>query len=108
MEAEVARRVEEEVARRVAIELERRRGVIEAEVARRVEAAKAELEAKLVEELQRKHQARLEDERRKEVGTISISAALLDFSVRVVLSHLSDVFITTTSMKARFGKTLFL
>jgi len=77
VEEETAKRIEEMVAKRVEEELERRREEIEAEVLRRVEAAKEQLEAEMMEELQRQKAAQLEEERRREVAQLSPSSPTL-------------------------------
>ena len=67
-EEESRRRVDEAVARRVEEELESRRDWIEEEVARRVAAAKAEMEAAMMAEVEKSRGEYLAEETRKEVG----------------------------------------
>ena len=65
---EANKRIEDLVAQRVEQELERRREEIEAEVLRRVEEAKKIMEAQMLEEMERKRQEQMEEQKKREVG----------------------------------------
>ena len=64
------------VSKRVEEELERRRDEIEAEVLRRVEEAKKVLEAQMLEEMEKRKQEQLEEDKRREVRTLDLSLYL--------------------------------
>nr|CAD7397935.1 unnamed protein product [Timema poppensis] len=67
VEEETAKRIEELVKKRVEEELEKRKEEIEAEVLRRVEEAKKIMEHQMMEEMERRRQLQLEEEKKREV-----------------------------------------
>lgn len=87
IEEETAKRIEEMVAKRVEEELEKRKDEIEAEVLRRVEEAKRIMEHQMLEEMERRRQAELADQRKKEVMR---SLALLTDTQRAVADGFSN------------------
>lgn len=67
IEEEAAKRIELLVKKRVDEELEKRKDEIEYEVAKRVEAAKQEMEAAMMIELENRRKRQKEEERKREV-----------------------------------------
>ena len=62
-----AKRIEELVNKRVEEELEKRKEEIDAEVARRIEEVKRVMEKQMMDELERRRQLLLEEEKKREV-----------------------------------------
>lgn len=86
IEDETSKRIEEIVAKRVQEELQKRKDDIEAEVLRRVEEAKKIMEKQMLEEMERRRQVELEEQKQKEV---IIYPVLLFFNyIDKVLDHI--------------------
>nr|CAD7396186.1 unnamed protein product [Timema cristinae] len=76
VEEETAKRIEELVKKRVEEELEKRKEEIEAEVLRRVEEAKKIMEHQMMEEMERRRQLQLEEEKKRETEETIVSTVL--------------------------------
>lgn len=72
VEEETAKRIEELVNKRVEDELEKRKDEIEREVAKRVEEAKQIMERQMMEEMEKRREKQLLEEKHREVRNVYV------------------------------------
>ena len=92
------------VSKRVEEELERRRDEIEAEVLRRVEEAKKVLEAQMLEEMEKRKQEQLEEDKRREVRTLDLSLYLDNVKNSKILRAICTSFSKINEKDKMFGR----